>query len=123
MTCTDDTTSMGRLMAMPPVTGSVTLALFTSAPLCVLRVPLRLMWPSGPHNSGNKRKGTLKPFIHVWSITQRLVGNSFRRCGVFRLGSSCSYCDRTLHIGRLQLQLCSNNLAGLDAYRACGLEA
>ena len=27
--CTDDTTSMGRLMAGPPVTGSVTFALFT----------------------------------------------------------------------------------------------
>src|SRR6266404_1519490 len=43
MTCTDDTTSIGRLMAGPPVTGSVTFALFTSAPLCVLRVPLRLI--------------------------------------------------------------------------------
>ena len=32
MTCTDDTTSIGRLMAGLPVAGSVTFALFTSAP-------------------------------------------------------------------------------------------
>ena len=51
MTCTDDTTSTGRLMAGLPVTGSVTFALLTNAPLCVLRVPLRLTCPSGPRTT------------------------------------------------------------------------
>src|ERR1700747_129311 len=42
---------MGTLMPGPPVPGSVALALFTSAPLWVLRAPFRLMRPSGPRTT------------------------------------------------------------------------
>src|SRR5271166_2219471 len=75
MTCTDDTTSMGRLMAELPVAGSVTLALFTSAPLWVLRAPFRLILPSGPRTtpgtSGSKvskRSFTLGASAIVFSV-------------------------------------------------------
>jgi len=49
--CMEETTSTGRFIAGLPVTGSVTLALFTSAPLCVLRAPFMLIWPSGPRTT------------------------------------------------------------------------
>src|SRR6266481_6260822 len=87
MTCTDATTSIGRLSAGPPVTGSVTFALFTSAPLWVLRVPLRLTCPSGPRTtpgmSGSElsnRSFTLGASRRVNHILAVLVGFSFE-CG------------------------------------------
>ena len=51
MTWTEDTTSSGRLIAGLPVAGSVTFELLTSAPLCVLLAPFRLMCPSGPRTT------------------------------------------------------------------------
>ena len=42
---------MGTAIPALPVAGSVALALFTSAPLCVLRAPFMLMRPSGPRTT------------------------------------------------------------------------
>ena len=42
---------MGTSIPGLPVAGSVALALFTSAPLCVFRAPFMLMRPSGPRTT------------------------------------------------------------------------
>ena len=72
MTCTDDTTSIGRLIAGLPVAGSVTFALLTSAPLCVLLAPFRLMCPSGPRTtpgtSGRRDSNRSSRLGASWSI-------------------------------------------------------
>jgi hypothetical protein len=49
--CTDSTTSIGRFIAVLPVTGSVTLALFNSEPLCDDLAPFMLIRPSGPRTT------------------------------------------------------------------------
>jgi hypothetical protein len=56
---TEETTSIGTLMAELPVAGSVTLALFTRAPLWVLRAPFGLIRPSGPRTTPGTRGNTL----------------------------------------------------------------
>src|SRR5277367_687443 len=80
MTCTDATTSIGRLRAGLPVTGSVTFALFTSAPLCVLRAPFRLMCPSGPRTTpGTSGRVLSKPsftFGALRSVCSEIVSEA-----------------------------------------------
>src|ERR1035438_3900704 len=51
MALTEETTSIGRLIAGVPEAGSVTLALFTRAPLWLLRAPFILIRPSGPRTT------------------------------------------------------------------------
>src|SRR5258706_4788205 len=55
MTWTEETTSIGRLIACPPVAGSVTFAEFTSQPACVACAPFMLMRPSGPRTTPGTR--------------------------------------------------------------------
>src|SRR6266853_4553945 len=55
MTWTEETTSIGKLMAWPPVAGSVTLAEFTSQPACVACAPFMLIKPSGPRTTPGTR--------------------------------------------------------------------
>ena len=51
ITSTEETTSIGTLIPGLPVAGSVALALFTRAPLWVVRAPFMLMRPSGPRTT------------------------------------------------------------------------
>src|ERR1700675_1315018 len=51
ITFTESTTSMGRLIAALPVTGSATLGLLTRDPLCDARAPFMLIRPSGPRTT------------------------------------------------------------------------
>src|SRR6266446_2323640 len=48
-----------KIEVVASVTGSVTFALFTRAPLCVLRLPLRLTRPSGPRTTPGMRGSKL----------------------------------------------------------------
>ena len=84
MTWTEDTTSIGRLIAGLPVAGSVTLALLTRAPLCVLRAPFMLIRPSGPRTTpgtiGNrlsKRSFTLGASAIVFSVMVSVMVGTF----------------------------------------------
>lgn len=51
MTFTDSTTSIGRFIAVLPVTGSVTFELFNSEPPCDDLAPFILIRPSGPRTT------------------------------------------------------------------------
>src|SRR5215471_21271371 len=54
-TCTDETTSMGMLIAFSPVAGSVTSELLTRDPFSEERAPLILIRPLGPRTTPGTR--------------------------------------------------------------------
>ena len=75
---------MGTFIAGPPAAGSDTLALSTSMPLCVSRVPLRLIRPSGPRTTPgtkgsklSKRSSTLGASRTVDSPIRLVADASF----------------------------------------------
>src|SRR5262249_53181623 len=89
MTCTDETTSIGRLMASPPVAGSVTFAEFTNQPACVDCAPFILIRPSGPRTTPGTNGNRLSnfsfrlgadstvdwPIVVFWTESSETVGS------------------------------------------------
>ncbi len=102
---------MGRLIAGPPEAGSVTFALLTSAPLCVLRAPFILIRPSGPRTTPGTRGRSVSNF---WSALGALsivfCSTRLRRCADIGVRGAGGHGDISRCLGKLQLQ---RNLDGL----------